>query len=76
MKQDWKILRGDCLDLLPRFKNQVHLVVTSPPYNAGMDYGEEDKDDKPFDECLNFLQDSLAFNEGMRSKMTIRVCEH
>ena len=75
MERNWKIHHGDCLDLLPQFQNQVHLVVTSPPCNVGMDYGQ-DNDDKPFDECLNFLQDSLALNEGMRSKMTTRVCEH
>ena len=34
-----KIHLGDCLDLLPKLDdNSVDLIVTSPPYNVGMNY--------------------------------------
>lgn len=38
-----KIYLGDCLDILPRLGAGVSdLIVTSPPYNCGMDYGTAD----------------------------------
>ena len=40
MKEGWKIHCGNCLNLLPRYKDSVHMIITSPPYNVGFDYGE------------------------------------
>jgi modification methylase len=37
----------------------VHLVITSPPYNAGIDYGTHD-DAMPQDEYLQLLRDVFA----------------
>jgi len=35
------LYHGDCLDILPMLaSNSVDLCVTSPPYNIGIDYGE------------------------------------
>jgi DNA modification methylase len=32
---------GDCLDILPSLPaDTVQLIVTSPPYNVGWDYGD------------------------------------
>lgn len=59
MKQNTELLCGNCLDLLRQFKNQIHLVVTSPPYNVGMDYGD-DKDNKPFPDYFQFTQAALS----------------
>lgn len=47
-KQAWKI--GDAQKLLHQFA-PFHLVVTSPPYNVGIDYGVY-KDDLPLDEYI------------------------
>jgi len=36
-----KIINGDCIEELRKLdQNSVDLVVTSPPYNVGVDYGE------------------------------------
>lgn len=59
MKPDWQLLCGDCLDLLPQFKNQVHLVGASPLYNVGMDYGDG-KDNKPLADWLSFVRNVLS----------------
>ena len=35
-----KIYIGDCLEVMKSLKNEsVDLVITSPPYNVGKDYG-------------------------------------
>lgn len=35
-----KVVCGDCLDVLPTIQNEsIDLVLTSPPYNIGIDYG-------------------------------------
>ena len=40
MRMDINFFCGDCLNLLPTIKeNSVDLVVTSPPYNCGKNYG-------------------------------------
>jgi site-specific DNA-methyltransferase (adenine-specific) len=34
------LYKGDCLEIMKKFpKESVDLVVTSPPYNVGIDYG-------------------------------------
>lgn len=36
-----KIYQGDCLEVLKTFPDEsINLVVTSPPYNIGIDYGK------------------------------------
>lgn len=50
-----KLYHGDCLDVLPTIgRASVNLVVTSPPYNVGLDYASYE-DDKPFEEYMEFL---------------------
>lgn len=49
---DIKLYLGDCLDVLPEIEaDSMDMIITSPPYNVGVDYGgkgfEEDK--KPID---------------------------
>lgn len=39
--QDWRIILGDCLDVLGDIDEvSVHLVFADPPYNIGWDYGD------------------------------------
>lgn len=51
----YKIMEGDCLVLLPQLeKGSINLIITSPPYNVGKDYGEY-KDDRVYEDYLNWL---------------------
>jgi len=63
------IYHGDCREILPQLDVKVDLVLTSPPYNVGLVYGEgtNDKRELPdFQEwtrewlslCLNMLVES------------------
>ena len=41
-----KILCGDSaqtMEFIP--SNSIHLIITSPPYNVGMEYGTDDRKD-------------------------------
>ena len=60
MKNGWKIICGNCLDVLPRYKDSVHMIITSPPYNVGFDYGGEHNDSMDFPHYLQFLRDVFA----------------
>lgn len=58
------LLNADCLDALPALPpSSVNLVVTSPPYNVGLDYGDYD-DGKSHADYLDFLR--LVFVECHR----------
>ena len=53
---DFQIHLGDCLDKLNVLESGcVNLVVTSPPYNVGLEYNSY-KDDKPFADYIDFLR--------------------
>ena len=43
---NWDIWQGDCLQLLPKLRDKVHLIVTDPPYNQGVDYGNGRESDR------------------------------
>jgi site-specific DNA-methyltransferase (adenine-specific) len=56
-----QIVHGDCLDILPTMpSNSVPLVITDPPYNIGLEYAGDYQDDKPYRECLAWLQECLV----------------
>ena len=40
-----KLYHGDCLQIMPHLE-PVDLVLTSPPFNVGLDYGDETDDNK------------------------------
>lgn len=46
-------LYGDCIEVMDTV-DEYHLVVTSPPYNVGIDYGEY-KDSLPLDDYIKWL---------------------
>lgn len=57
LKKQLNIIQGDCNKILPTLKeDSIDLVVTSPPYNVGLDYNFYD-DKLPYDEYLSFLYD-------------------
>jgi len=50
-----KIICGDCLEMLKKIpKKCVHLVLTSPPYNVGINYGNF-KDKMSIDKYISWL---------------------
>ncbi len=56
-KTVWKdrILRGDCREVLQTLPDKcVHLAITSPPYNVGLDY-DGHNDHMSYDEYLAWL---------------------
>ena len=60
-----KIYNMDCLEGMKQIADSsIDLIVTSPPYNAGVDYGECYNDNKPLHEYLGFLRQ--VFTECFR----------
>jgi len=54
------IVVGDCLKIMSQMpKGCVDLVVTSPPYNVGKDYGEAYNDRQPVDDYFAFLRETM-----------------
>ena len=54
---------GDCLEILPALPdNSVDLVVTSPPYNVGIVYGNKSRDDdkKSIEEYKRFADSIMS----------------
>jgi site-specific DNA-methyltransferase (adenine-specific) len=52
-----ELVHGDCLDVLPTLKDEAYdVVVTSPPYNLGIDYRTY-KDVAPREEFLQWCLD-------------------
>jgi site-specific DNA-methyltransferase (adenine-specific) len=67
------LYQGDCLTVFPKIKDEsVDLIVTSPPYNVGKDYGTY-KDNLPFKDYYNWskqwLQECYRVN-----KIGGRIC--
>ncbi len=59
-----KIYNMDCLEGMKNLNNNsIDLIVTSPPYNIGIDYGEYN-DDKDFEDYKDFLRN--VFNQMYR----------
>jgi len=53
------LVQGDCLKYLPKIPDEsIDLVVTSPPYNLGIDYGIC-KDKLPWDEYYSWCESWL-----------------
>ena len=44
--QQWEIICGDCLEVLPKISEKARLIFADPPYNIGVDYGEGSKADR------------------------------
>ena len=56
-KGRWKnrIVCGDCRQVLRRLPTEsVHLTITSPPYNVGLDY-DDHNDRMPYEQYLDWL---------------------
>ena len=53
-----RVIEGDRIQCMNKLeKGSVHLIITSPPYNMGIDYDNHD-DNMSFDDYLVFLRDT------------------
>lgn len=50
------IYHGDCREILPTLA-PVDLVLTDPPYNAGMDYGDKTNDKRPVEQYQDWCRE-------------------
>ena len=51
-----KIICGDCLDIMGQIPDSVvHLAITSPPYNLGIDY-DVHNDNLAYGRYLNWMR--------------------
>jgi len=48
---DATLYHGDCLEILPTL-DKADAVVTDPPYNVGIEYGDKVNDNMPMDEFI------------------------
>lgn len=52
----WRIIHGDCLDVLPTIDEPPRLISADPPYNIGINYGDGAGADRlPIDEYRQWL---------------------
>lgn len=60
-----QIICGDNFEVMKNILNEsVDLIVTSPPYNVGKNYGEANNDSMPYEDYLNWLD--RIWNECFR----------
>lgn len=58
---NWDVIEGDCLEQLPLLPvREARLIVTDPPYNEGVDYGDGFDDARPDDEYLAWCEDWIG----------------
>ena len=51
-----KIYCGDCLELMKQLdENSINLIITSPPYNINIDYGEEYSDNLSLEQYKEWI---------------------
>jgi len=56
-----KIHLGDCREIMAKMpENSVEMVITSPPYNVGKDYGSTWDDNMAYDEYWKFTQEWIT----------------
>jgi len=70
---DIKVIHGDCNKILPTLKeDSIDLIITSPPYNVGLDYNSYN-DTLSYDNYLSFLKTTFI-NCYRVLKYTGRIC--
>jgi DNA modification methylase len=64
-KQQWNIVLGDCLKELRKLK-KARAIICDPPYNIGVDYGDEGVDDNlDADEYLRWCKQWIDLCTGV-----------
>ena len=65
-----KVICGDCLEIMKGIPdNSVDLVLTDPPYNVGVDYGEQTNDNR--DDFIEWM--TPIFKETQRISKSILI---
>lgn len=68
----WKIIHGDCLQVLPTLTaGSVDAVVTDPPYNVGIEYGDGTNDNRSREDFISWA--SMWFRECRRVSKTVLI---
>lgn len=68
-----RIYRGDCREVLQKIPDDsIDLVVTSPPYNVGVDYGSYD-DEVPLSDYFTLIESAFQILDE-KVKGSGRVC--
>lgn len=61
MKTKHQILCGDCLEIMEKIPDEsVDLIITDPPFNIGKDYGGVYRDNKKFEEYVDWCKQWLT----------------
>lgn len=66
-KPKWNIILADCFKELPKIKS-ARLIVADPPYNQGIDYGEDFDDEIDEDEYLRWSRQWINLCVGALAK--------
>lgn len=61
-----KVVCGDCCKVMDKMlekgmQGKFSMILTSPPYNAGFNYGKLFKDSKPYSEYLDYLMQPFPY---------------
>lgn len=64
--ENGKLICGDCLEVMANMEPEsVDMIITSPPYNIGIDYGEGVNDNKTLDQYKHFVLDMIMIMNGV-----------
>jgi len=74
----WEI--RDCIDGMREMEdNSVDLIITSPPYNVGVDYGDDFNDEKSFKQYIDWLNVCFGiFHRKLKDggRLAINIGDH
>ena len=65
-----KLYHGDCLEIMPMLE-PVDLVLTDPPYNVGIKYGNDTNDSKTDTEWINWTKPRFDLMRKLASTVLI-----
>ena len=65
-----KLYHGDCLEIMPHLE-PVDLVLTDPPYNVGVKYGEGTNDNKTQDEFITWIKPRFVLMRNLSKTVLI-----
>jgi site-specific DNA-methyltransferase (adenine-specific) len=72
-----EIIQGDCLKVLDDMHfdgiNDVVILIVSPRYNVGLNYGSSCSDDTPYEEYLEFLS-KMIYKAQLIGRDGMRIC--
>jgi len=70
------IYHGDCREILPQLDVKVDLVLTDPPYNGDIKYGEGTNDSRDWDMYIDWIVGSIRLCETICNGPVIYFLSH